>query len=288
MYEHFADIYDEFMTEASYDLWADYIEELWKRHGGLARGGRKRRPKLVLDLACGTGSLTAELCRKGYEMIAVDGSAEMLELCREKLSAVTTEPPLCLQQDMREFELYGTVDSVLCTCDSLNYLPDEEDLCRVFRLVENYLEPGGSFIFDLNTRYKFEEVLADNTFAETSDDAAFIWENYFYEDEGINEYAVTFFEQTEDGRYERHEETHYERVFETERVKELLARAGLRCEAVYDAFTFDAPRADSERICFVAREYLYDQLGKKRDLGDDTVPGTDPGSAAGTVPGAEQ
>lgn len=260
MYDRFADIYDEFMRDASYGEWADYIERLWERHGPA--------PRLVLDLACGTGSLTAELARKGYEMIAIDGSEQMLARAKEKLPADTP----CLCQDMREFELYGTVDGVLCTCDSLNYLPEEEDLFRVFRLVENYLEPGGTFIFDLNTRYRFEQVYADNTFAQTADDAAFIWENYFYEEEGINEYAVTFFEENEDGSYERAEETHYEKAYDIGRVEELLGAAGLRCEAVYDAFTLDAPRPDSERVCFVAREYLYEKLGKKRDLDDDTVP----------------
>ncbi len=258
MYEHFADIYDEFMQDASYPEWADYIERLFRKFGA--------KPKLVLDLACGTGSLTAELAKRGYEMIAIDGSASMLEQARTKISKVSKQAPLCLQQDMREFELFGTVDSVICTCDSLNYLTEAEDLKTVFRLVENYLEPRGLFIFDMNTRYKFSEILSDQTFAETSDDAAFIWENYFYEEEDINEYQVTFFEQDEDGRYERHEELHYEKAYDPELIVKLLREAGLEVVAVLDAFTEDEARPDSERICFVAREYLYGQLGKKRDL----------------------
>ncbi len=261
MYERFADIYDEFMQDASYPEWADYIEALWERYSAGAK-----KPGLVLDLACGTGSLTAELAGRGYEMIAVDASASMLERAREKIAQASGQIPLCLQQDMREFELFGTVDSVLCTCDSLNYLTEEEELSAVFRLVENYLEPHGLFIFDMNTRYKFREILADGTFAETSEDAAFIWQNYFYEDEDINEYQVTFFEEGEDGRYERLEETHYEKAYDPELVCRLLEQAGLQVEAVLDAFSMEPARPDSERICFVAREHLYEKLGKKRDL----------------------
>ena len=254
MYQEFASVYDEFMQEVSYSEWADYIEALLKRFGC--------RPELVLDLACGTGSLTVELAKRGYDMIGADVSEDMLEIAREKCEEAGTQV-LFLQQDMREFELYGTVGAIVCTCDSLNYVTEKEDVLQVFRLANNYLDPGGLFIFDINTEYKFRSVLADTCRAETYEDAAYIWENYYYEEEKINEYQVTFFrEDPESGLYERSEETHYEKAYSAEEIKELLERAGLRCEGVYDAFTMDQPRPESERICFVAREQTKKTEGR--------------------------
>ncbi|MBR6351507.1 MAG: hypothetical protein IKR93_04205, partial [Firmicutes bacterium] len=160
---------------------------------------------------------------------------------------------LFLQQDMREFELYGTVGSIICTCDSLNYLLEEDELLRVFRLADNYLDPEGLFIFDVNTEYKFREVLADQVRAETFEDAAYIWENSYDEEQKINEYLVTFFRR-EGELYRRDEEAHYERAYPAATLTALLEQAGLKVLGVYDAFTLEPPRPDSERICFVARE----------------------------------
>lgn len=251
MYEEFAAVYDEFMQDVPYDTWADYIEELWKKHYPSER--TEAMPQLVLDLACGTGTLTLELADRGYEMIAADQSEDMLSEAREK--AMEQEKQiLFLNQSMQELELYGTVDAVVCTCDSLNYLTEEEDVQRVFSLVENYLNPGGLFIFDVNTEYKFETVLADHTQSQVYEDAAYIWENYYYSDEKINEYTVTFFRETESGLYERSEEVHYEKAYSTEQLKQWLEQAHMEIVGIYDAFSMEAPKKDSERICFVARE----------------------------------
>ncbi|MBQ7916190.1 MAG: class I SAM-dependent methyltransferase, partial [Firmicutes bacterium] len=134
MYQQFAEVYDEFMQDVPYSQWADYIEALWRHHG--------LQPHLVLDLACGTGSLTVELAKRGYDMIGADQSEDMLYQAREKAEEEEQEI-LFLEQDMREFELYGTVDSIVCTCDSLNYLLEDEDVQQVFKLADNYLDPGG-------------------------------------------------------------------------------------------------------------------------------------------------
>lgn len=248
MYEDFARVYDEFMTTIPYTDWADYAEKLFQHHGV--------KPKLVLDLCCGTGSLTLEMAQRGYDMIGVDGSFEMLDEARQKtLEAGKGEDILYLLQDMREFELYGTVQSILCTCDSLNYLLDEEDLRTVFRLAENYLENDGLLMFDMNTEYKYKTLLADNTFADTTEDAAFIWQNYYYEEEKVNEYDLTLFLRGEDGSYQRKEETHLQKAYDKEAVIKMLEEAHLKVEGVYDAFTLEEAREDSERITFVARQY---------------------------------
>ena len=247
MYENFAHLYDEFMQTILPGEWADYIEQLFERH--------QSKPHLVLDLCCGTGSLALELNRRGYDMIGVDGSEEMLQQAGEKaLNEGKSDEILFLLQDMREFELYGTVDAIVCTCDSLNYLLEEADVRQVFALAENYLDQGGLFLFDLNTEYKYKEILGEETFADTSEDGAFIWDNYYYEEEKINEYQVTFFEETENGLYRRFEETHYQKAFTPEEITKWLEEAHMKVEAVYDTFTLDQPDEHSERITFVARE----------------------------------
>ncbi|MDR2751253.1 MAG: class I SAM-dependent methyltransferase, partial [Clostridiales bacterium] len=143
-YQRFARVYDLFMADTPYGSWACYIKSAWARHGV--------NPGLVLDLGCGTGSLSALLREMGCDMIGVDASEEMLSEAYGK-----TEGILLLKQDMRELDLYGTVASIVCFCDSLNYLTDDGDLLKVFKLCHNYLDPGGLFVFDVNTYKKYNE-----------------------------------------------------------------------------------------------------------------------------------
>lgn len=251
-YEGFASVYDLFMEDTEYDTWVDYIQKIWEKEN--------LNPKLILDLGCGTGNVTERLAKKGYGMIGIDISEDMLAIAREK-AQVEGLDILYLLQDMREFELYGTVNCILSLFDSLNYITEKEDLLEVFRLVNNYLHPGGLFIFDLNTEYKFREVLAQNVFAETRENAAYIWENYYDEEDGINEFYMNFFIQKEDENgYERREECHYEKAYSIETIKELLAESGLEFLNIYDAFTFEPPRSDSQRVYFVARERMKTEV----------------------------
>lgn len=233
------------MDNVPYEEWSRYLHTLLKTYG-VEEG-------LVLELGCGTGSMTELLAGLGYDMIGVDNSVEMLEIAMEKREQ-SDHDILYLMQDMREFELYGTVRAVVSVCDSMNYITEEEELLTVFRLVNNYLDPGGVFIFDLNTVYKYEQLLGDSTIAENREESSFIWENWYDSDTQINEYDLTLFIENEDGLYEKYEETHYQRAYELGQIKRLLIQAGLRLEAVYDAFTQDAPGEESERVYFVARE----------------------------------
>lgn len=245
MYESFAAVYDTFMDNVPYEEWSRYLIKLLRREE-ISDG-------LVLELGCGTGSMTELLAREGYDMIGVDNSADMLEIAMEK-KACSGLDILYLLQDMREFELYGTVRAVVSVCDSMNYITEEADLLEVFRLVNNYLDPGGIFIFDLNTVYKYRELLGDTTIAENREEGSFIWENSYFEEEQINEYDLTLFIRQENGLFRKYEETHYQRAYELETVKRLLKEAGLKLEAIYDAFTLEAPGGESERVYFVARE----------------------------------
>ncbi|MDR2168359.1 MAG: class I SAM-dependent methyltransferase [Clostridiales bacterium] len=237
IYSGFARVYDDFM-DAPYEEWADYIEGLWAEN----------KPRLVLDLACGTGSMIEILAARGYDMIGVDISSEMLAIARRKSPDV-----LLLNQDMRELELYGTVDAILCLCDSLNYILEPTELAQVFALVANYLNPGGLFIFDINSEYKFREVLADNNFSHVEDESAYIWENFYDEDSRLNEYHSTFFIKQGEN-YIRHEEVHIQRAYSAQEIKDALKGAGLTLLGEFEELSHSPPREASERIFFVAKK----------------------------------
>ena len=160
-YTGFAEVYDLFMDQVPYEKWSGRIIQILSTYG--------IRDGLVLDLGCGTGSMTELLAGAGYDMIGVDASEEMLELAYEK-RAESGHDILYLLQDMREFELYGTVRAIVSVCDSLNYITEEEELLHVFRLVRNYLDPDGVFFFDMNTIYKYSEMLGETTIAENREE----------------------------------------------------------------------------------------------------------------------
>ena len=242
-YTSFARVYDLFMDNVPYEEWCEYLAALFKEHG-IEDG-------LVLDLGCGTGKLTRLMEKRGFDMIGVDNSYEMLDIAKE----YSDESILYLLQDMREFELYGTVRAVYSACDSVNYILEEEELRQVFVLVNNYLDPNGIFVFDLNSSFKYHQLLAENTFAENREEGSFIWENYFDEEEGINEYDLTLYIKESDERFARFQEVHYQRCYELSTIKRLLEEAGLEFVAAYDAYTKNPVAEDSEKITIIAREY---------------------------------
>ncbi len=243
-YTDFADVYDTLMDNTPYKEWCARITEILHRHG--------IEDDLVLDLGCGTGTLTELLAKEGYDMIGIDYSQEMLARAMEKREESGLQI-LYLLQDMREFELYGTVKAIVSVCDSLNYLLEEEDVIETFRLVNNYLDPKGLFIFDFNTVYKYKEVIGDATIAENRDDCSFIWENFYHEEDEINEYEVTFFVKEGD-LFRRFEETHYQRGYTPQQMKDFLAKAGLEFVSMADSDTGGDVTPESERIYMIARE----------------------------------
>ena len=242
-YSDFASVYDTFMDETPYDEWADFLHGLLNEDG-IAEG-------LVLDLGCGTGSLTRLMAEKGYDMIGVDYSPQMLQIAMSKKEDSSI---LYLLQDMREFELYGTVAAVVSVCDSVNYITEPEDLCDVFKLVNNYLDPNGLFIFDFNTEYKYSQVIGDSVIAENRDECSFIWENYYDEESKINEYDLTIFVREEQDLFRKFEEVHYQRGYTLAQMKELLEQAGLRFVKAIDSDTKGDVCDTSERIYVIARE----------------------------------
>lgn len=241
-YTDFAAVYDKFMEETPYDEWCEVIVDKLKENG--VDGG------LACDLGCGTGEMTRRLRDKGFDMIGIDFSEEMLMQAKSK---ETTEEILYLCQDMREFELYGTVKAIVSVCDCVNYILEESELLLVFKLVNNYLDPGGIFIFDFNTKHKYKDIIGECTIAENREDESFIWENFYSEEDDINEYDITFFVR-EGELFKRFTETHLQRGYTLEEMKKLIVKSGLNLVECFDADTKNPPDSNSERIVIIAKE----------------------------------
>lgn len=242
-YTSFASVYDLFMDNVPYEEWCAFLCKILAQHG-ITDGP-------VLDLGCGTGKMTRLMSEQGYDMTGIDNAAEMLQIAAMEPGEV---PILYLLQDMQDLELDGCVRAVYSVCDCVNYVLDEEKLQQAFSRVHEYLEEDGVFIFDVNTSYKYTKLLAGNTFAESRDEGSFIWDNYYDEEERINEYDLTLFIPEGDELYRRYTETHYQRNYETETLLKLLKNAGFIDICVYDDYT-DAPLCEtSERAVFVAKK----------------------------------
>ncbi|MDO4518743.1 MAG: class I SAM-dependent methyltransferase [Eubacteriales bacterium] len=244
-YGEFARVYDLFMDNVNYEEWAKYLTQVLREE--------KIEDGLVLELGCGTGTMTELLAGAGYDMIGVDNSEEMLAEAMEK-RVESGHDILYLLQDMQEFELYGTVRAIVSVCDCMNYLTETEDLQRVFELANNYLDPKGIFVFDMNTEYKYRELLGTQTIAENREESSFIWENEYDPETKINTYELALFLQREDGLFEKAEEVHEQRAYSVEEIKACIASAGMNLVAMYDAYTLEPIREDSERITFIVRE----------------------------------
>lgn len=244
-YACFASVYDIFMDEIDYPAWVQYVQDSWKRLGII--------PESVIDLGCGTGNITIPLAKAGIYVYGVDISEEMLaEAERKAFSQGLSIPFFC--QDMVEMSLPYRVDCVLSLCDSLNYLTEEGELSAAFSAVKRHLNPRGLFLFDMNTEYKFKAVLGEKTYAAMAEDAAYFWENSFDEEAQINEYYVSFFLREKNKEtYERVEEYHYERAYSLEEVKKCLEENGFELLTVYDGYSFERAKEDSQRYFFVAQ-----------------------------------
>ncbi len=242
-YESFAEIYDKLMEETPYEYWKELIVGILKENN--------INDGLILDLGCGTGKMTRLLSAEGYDMTGVDLSYDMLSKAMEQNDDGKI---LYLCQDMREFELYGTMRAIVSVCDCMNYMLEKEDLTTVLKLANNYLDPGGLFIFDMNTPYKFKEVLGDNTYADSFEDSAFIWNNWYDEDSKINSYELTLFYENEDGTYDRFDELHEERGYEISEVLECIKASGMELVKYFDAETKSDVTDKTQRIFYIVKE----------------------------------
>lgn len=246
-YNAIADAYDRLNGDIDYAEWAELLERCFERYLG-------KKPEIVLDLACGTGKMTRELAARGYDMIGVDGSVDMLSRAMtEKADGI-----LYLLQDMRELELYGTVGAAVCCLDSLNYVLEESELVKIFSLVHNYLDPDGLFIFDVNTPYKFEHIYSDNAYVlenEYEDGAAIYcgWQNEYDRRSGICDFYLTLFEERQDGSYTRSDEHQRERCYTLEQLRSALEKSNMEFIGAFDDLRLSAATEGSERWYIIAR-----------------------------------
>lgn len=254
-YTALARVYDLLNRDIDYAGWADAIEGCFRRF-------LPTKPELVLDLACGTGRMTRELAKRGYDMIGVDGSEDMLS--EAYMQAEEGQSILYLQQDMRSFELYGTVGAVLSCLDSVNYLLSEEDLHDCFASVHNYLDPDGLFLFDMNSPYKFRHIYGNNAYilenefppldAEDSPRLIFCgWQNAFCEESGICDFYLTLFEELENGTFQRSEEHQRERCYSMETIERLLRSCGFELLGTWGDLQGSPITETTERYYIAAR-----------------------------------
>ncbi len=250
-YTGFAQVYDEYMEDVPYEKWREQILAILKQHN--IEGG------LGAELGCGTGNMTRLMAEAGFDMIGIDSSYEMLDEAREKQMEAEEGSPekgiLYLCQDMRSFELYGTVNVIYALCDTMNYITDTEDLRKVIALADNYLDPKGLFIFDLRTDAFYREI-GSSTIADHREDGSFIWENEYDEEQKLNIYNMTFYIEEEDapGHYQRFEETHYTKAHDPMLIKEMILDQGMEFVGILDAATMQEPSEDSTRLYIIAKE----------------------------------
>ena len=251
-YGAISDIYDKINSEIDYSRWADFFERCFDTF-------LTERPELVLDLACGTGSMTLELAKRGYDMIGIDSSSDMLNIALDrKYDMELPRDVLFLLQDMTSFELYGTVGAITCCLDSINYLVDDGDLEKCFALAHNYLDPDGLFLFDVNSPYKFENIYGENTYVYDEDDCGdsfCVWQNYYDAETRICDFSLTVFKREEGELYSRRDELQRERCYSKDELCGVLEGCGFELIGIYCDHDFTPAENDplAHRWYVVAR-----------------------------------
>ena len=248
IYSTMAKFYDSIISGIDYREWADFALEAIKKFSDA-------KPELILDAACGTGSMTLELAHRGYDMIGVDLSADMLSVARERAQESDMgEKILFLCQDIGELELYGTVDAAVCCLDSVNHITDKQSLESFFDLLHRcYLMPGGVLIFDINTPYKFENVYANNDFILEDEGMYCGWQSYYDCENGLEHFYLSLFEEGEDGSYRRTDMEQVERVYTKAQMLQMLSDHGFEVMGIYSDYDFTAAADDDERWYFVCK-----------------------------------
>jgi ubiquinone/menaquinone biosynthesis C-methylase UbiE len=244
IYQGFARVYDQLMTDTPYDVWYKHLLSVLNRYN--------IKGKDVLELACGTGEMTRRLAKDGFKVIGTDLSGEMLEIAQEKAFEQNLKLRF-VQQDMTEIELFQKYDAIISFCDGFNYLIDKTDLEKSFRSCYDYLNEDAYLIFDISSAYKLEHVLGQTVYTETSEEVAFIWENYYDAETKILEFDLTIFEK-EDNRYIRHDEIHKQRAYSIEEIKQAMNNTGFECLEVLDTNTNKVITDQSERLLFIGRK----------------------------------
>ena len=247
IYDLLASFYDRVNREIDYGAWAQFIEDIFDKE-------MKERPSLVMDLGCGTGKMTLALAKKGYDTTGIDYSVNMLGVARDAAAEEgLSEKILWLCQDMRRFELYGTMGAIVSCLDTVNHLTKEKELSAVFSLVHNYLDPDGLFIFDVNGKRKFETLYANQTYVFEEEGDFCVWENEYDEKSQLCRFLITVFSEERDGRYRRYEDEQCEKMYTLDTLKRVLSDTGFEFVGAYKNFEFAEANDEDERLYIVAR-----------------------------------
>ncbi len=244
MYENFAYVYDRMMEDVDYVEWADYIEKLFCHYNV--------KPRDIADLACGTGNMTILMAERGYNVIGIDQSHDMLSVAQEKARKKGLSIPFVCQ-DMRDIELHRCVDAVTIMCDGINYIVEDDDLDLVFSGIFAMLKPGGLLLFDISTYYKLSSILGNNIMVDDDPDISLIWQNYFDEENSICTMDLTFFVR-EGSHYRRFDETHVQKAYKSQEIIKMLRQKGFENVNCYKHSTFETPNNRDQRILFGAQK----------------------------------
>jgi len=248
-YDSLAEIYDSLQTDTEPSAWADRVMALIKRFGPEKGDGRNGN-LLVCDLGCGSGSMCLELAKRGFDVIGIDSSENMLQISSDKFIQIGMEG-LFLQQDISKIELFGTVDVFLCMTDTVNHLIRKNDFSRMTRSFANYLNPNGLFIFDVLTQNHLKNTLGNKVFYSVDDDYALLWQNRYAERSGLSTSEMTLFKQDENGKYDRHDCTVKERYYSEKDISEMIDAADMNILAIYGDLRDTAPRKTDVRRLYV-------------------------------------
>jgi 2-polyprenyl-3-methyl-5-hydroxy-6-metoxy-1,4-benzoquinol methylase len=243
-YYHLAEYYDVLMDDVDYIQWCNFIEEILSVYDC--------KPHNILDTACGTGNITIPLASKGYNLWGVDISEEMLTIAENKARSKKHNIKF-INQNMTDLTLNKSFDAILCMCDGVNYIVEEKDLVKYFETVNNMINTGGIFIFDISSKYKLTNILGNNTLFQEKDDFCYIWENCFDEEEELLEMRLNFFIPQQE-LYKRMEEYHIQKAYSEEYLINLLSEAGFQNIRCFDDMKLEKPNNKSERIFFAAQK----------------------------------
>jgi SAM-dependent methyltransferase len=245
-YDYLARVYDRLTSDIDYSKVANYTLEICRRY-------LNRPLDKLLDLACGTGSHAIALAKKKIEVTGIDISGAMLTEAIDKSTSENTNI-LFSKQDMCSFEIHGNVDVITCCFDSVNHILDPSCFGKMMKNVDKYLVPGGLFIFDVNSEYKFKKIYGNNVYIESFDDLTFIWQNHFDKNSGIVEFEMTFFTRHKDGRYVKHKESNFERLYTGDEIASYINCTSLEQMAIYDGFSFKSLHKRSQRISYILKK----------------------------------
>ena len=248
-YGDFAYYYDMLTENVDYESRCEYICNLLAENG-VGKG-------ILLDLACGTGTMSLLLSDKDYDVIGVDASEDMLSVAQEK-KMESGKDIMFLCQRMEELDLFGTINAVVCTLDSINHITDGKTVEKVFSKVSLFMEDKGLFLFDVNTPYKHREILGDNTFIYDMDDVYCVWQNSTDKDTLLTEVSLDIFEkdtEEEDDVYYRYSEEFSEKGYELSEIEKWLTENKFEVLGVFEEMTKKAVSETTQRAVFLARKH---------------------------------